>query len=264
MLDAARTRLREFVRCTRHNLLHLRTSRMSYDGRMWHVRDGDVALRFPYYPYSPVHDIQGYFREGRWRLEPGMTVLDVGGCNGEFALYAAQLVGPRGRVLMLEPDEKNVAVARQMFELNGNPANIEVIPVGLWSKPDRLRFRATGGAESAIDVGGGRGAAAGAGARTGDPDVTEIQVQSLPSLARELDLRRLDFVKMDIEGAEMEAISALPDMPPGLRPRYAIASYHVVDGRRTADVLPEVFARVGYTCETGHTDHLTTWAWPAT
>jgi FkbM family methyltransferase len=256
MLSDARTYAWEFIRCTRHNLLHLRRFRLSYaGGGIWHVRDGDVEMAFPYYPYIPFYDIEGYLNGGRWLPEPGMTVLDAGGCNGEFALYAAKRVGPTGRVLMLEPDPKNVAVARRVFEMNGNPANIEIVPVGLWSKPDKLRFSAGHDAQSTI--------AAGA-AVADDPNMIEIEVHSLPSLTRQLGLERLDLVKMDIEGAELEAISALPDMPQNLRPRFAIASYHVVDGRRAADVLPELFRRAGYVCETGHPQHLTTWASPAT
>src|SRR3954471_15701348 len=205
MLTAVKKHLWEFARCTRHNLLHLRNFRIWYAGGLWHVRDADgVELRLPYYPYCPVHDIQGYLREGQWRPGPGMTVLDVGGCNGEFALYAAKCVGPAGRVLMLEPDPKNIEMARQMFDMNGNPPNIEILPIGLWSKPDTLRFSAGNSAESAV-VSSAAGVA-------DDANVISIQVQSLPGLARQLDLERLDFVKMDIEGAELEAVSALPDM----------------------------------------------------
>jgi FkbM family methyltransferase len=253
MFAAARKYLWELARCTRHNLLHLRKFRLSYRGGVWYVTDGDVELKFPYYPYIPFYDIEGYLNEGRWSPQPGMTVLDAGGCNGEFALYAAKRVGPGGRVLMLEPDPKNIEVAKRVFEMNGNPSNLEIVPVGLWSKPDKLRFSAISDATSAVAK----------DATAGDANTIEIDVHSLPSLAREMNLSRLDMVKMDIEGAELEAISALPDMPPGLRPSFAIASYHVVDGRRTADVLPELFRRVGYACRTGHPQHLTTWATPA-
>lgn len=252
LLSTARTHLWEWVRCARHNTLHLRRFRVSYRAGAWCVREGELELSFPYYPYLAFHDIEGYLRDGAWNLDPGMTVLDAGGCNGEFALYAAKRVGPSGRVLMLEPDANNVAVAERVFAMNGNPSNIEIIPAGLWSKPDKLRFSTGHSAQSAVVRGPG---SEGAG-------VVEIDVHSLPSLARRFNLQRLDFVKMDIEGAELEAVSAAADLPAGLKPRYAIASYHVVDGRPTAETLPDIFARIGYRCTVGHPRHLTTWASP--
>ena len=265
MLPSLKRNLWEWARCTRHNLLHLRVFRISYGGDgLWRVRDDrGVEMVFPYYPYLAFHDIEGYLRDGAWRIEPGMTVLDVGGCWGEFAIYAAKCVGPGGRVLMLEPDPGNIAAARKNFELNGNPSNLEIVPVGLWKEPGKLRFTAGQGAVSSIvgvvDTSGADGA--GAGASAGGHTI-EIDVESLASLAQRLGLKRIDFVKMDIEGAELEAIIGAADLPQTFRPRYAIASYHVINGKRTADALPEMFARIGYDSSTGNERHTTTWSWP--
>ena len=254
MLSPAATYFKELARCTRHNLLHLRTFHLSYRRGLWTVRDGDLTMVFPRYPYLAFHDIEGYLNHGQWRPRPGMTVVDAGGCFGEFALYAAKCVGPTGRVLMLEPDPANIAVAREFLSLNGNPANVEIIPAGLWSRPGKLRFNAGHGAESAVATVDSPGSAAATS--------IEIDVHSLASLARAYALDRVDFVKMDIEGAEVEVISAAGELPPQLKPRYAIASYHIVDGRKSADVLAELFPKLGYHCRTGYPAHLTTWASP--
>ncbi len=256
MLRSTARQIMELVRCMRHNLLHLRVFRVTFRRGLWHVHDGrGVEMVFPHYPYLAFHDIEGYLRHGDWRIEPGMTVVDAGGCWGEFALYAAKCVGPGGRVLMLEPDPGNVEVAKKTFELNGNPAQLEVIPAGLWREPGKLRFGAGQGATSTlVDVAFGA---------NGSGDSIEIDVESLASLARRAKLGRLDFVKMDIEGAELEAVAGATDLPSACKPRYAIASYHVVNGTRTADVLPGLFSKMGYDCTTGNDRHLTTWAWPA-
>src|SRR5690242_17934321 len=163
MYRSTATYLKEFVRCTRHNVLHLRTFRMTYWRGLWHVSDGQVKLRFPKYPYLAFHDIEGYLNEGRFKPQPGMTVIDAGGCYGEYALYAAQCVGPSGRVLMLEPDPANIAGAREFFELNGNPKNIEIVPAGLWSRQGMLQFQAGQGEQSTIvfDSGGNSGSDSG-------------------------------------------------------------------------------------------------------
>jgi FkbM family methyltransferase len=250
LLRRSATYLKEFARCTRHNLLHLRLFRISYSNGLWRARDGDVLMLFPYYPYLAFHDIEGYLNNGRWRPQPGMTVLDVGGCRGEFALYAAKCVGPTGRVLMLEPDPQNITEAREVFALNGNPPNIEIVPAGLWKERGSVRFRSGQGATSAIESFD----AAPSG------EVIEIPTHSLASLVSEYKLDRLDMVKMDIEGAELDVIASADQLPAHLKPRYAIASYHIVNGRRTADVLAEMFPKLGYHCKSGYPNHLTTWA----
>jgi FkbM family methyltransferase len=247
----------ERTRCAKHNLLDLKYFRVRYKGAAagYEVSTpSGVTLRFPHYPYLAFHDIEGYIRQGEWSLQPDMTVVDAGGCYGEFAIYAAKCVGPSGRVLMLEPDPANIAVASKVFAMNGNPPNLKIVPAGLWREPGKLRFNAGQDAQSAIDPGDNA---------TAPGSAIEIDVHSLPSLVDKYRLTRLDFVKMDIEGAELEVIRATAALPPTLRPRYAIASYHIVDGRPTADSLPGLFARFGYRCEQGYPNHLTTWASPA-
>lgn len=242
----------EFLRCTRHNLLHLKTFRISHSRGIWRVRDGrGVEMVFPYYPYLAFFDIEGYLYENRWRPEPGMTVVDAGGCYGEFALYASKCVGLAGRVLMFEPDPANIAVAEKTFAMNGSPANLQVVPAGLWKSEGKLRFGAGQEAVSAVVTD-----AADHG------NSIEIDVHSLPSLVKQFELKRLDFVKMDIEGAELEVLSRVKDLPTGLRPRYSIASYHLVEGVKTADTIPGLLMASGYRCISGYPQHLTTWATP--
>jgi FkbM family methyltransferase len=249
-----RTYLHELIRCTRHNLLHLERFRVSYRRKLWFVSDGNVEMCFAYYPYLAFHDIEGYLRGREIQLRSGMTVIDAGGCYGEFALYASKCVGPTGRVLMFEPDPANIEVAKQTFSLNGNPQNVEFIPTGLWSASGTLQFQAGNAAQSAVVAASGAAAA---------PGTIDIQVMSLPDAVHAYHLSKLDFVKMDIEGAELEVVSALEALPENLRPEYAIASYHMVNGRKAADVLPELFSRIGYQTRTGNPRHLTTWASPA-
>lgn len=54
----------------------------------------------------------------RWILRPGDTYVDVGANIGYFALHAARLVGPRGRVLAVEPDPRSFARLSSNIALN--------------------------------------------------------------------------------------------------------------------------------------------------
>jgi FkbM family methyltransferase len=251
-----RQRLWEAVRCTRHNWLHLRMFKVQYRGREWHVLDRDgLHLRFPFYPYLVFFEIEGYLRQSRWRIEEGMTVIDAGGCAGEFSLYAARKVGDSGRVLMLEPDQDNIERAHEVFELNGGkPDNLEIIRAGLWKERGALSFAAGLGPISTLVT---PGESVPQAAR-----VTNIPVHSAASLVAEYKAKRVDIVKMDIEGAEVQVMETAGDFVRQFSPRFSIASYHRYQNGITRDALEPIFRQLGYQCQTGFPEHLTTWAAP--
>ncbi len=49
---------------------------------------------------------------------------------------------------MLEPDPENLAGARKLFALNGNPTNIEIVTAGLWNQPANYAFKPDSGAKA--------------------------------------------------------------------------------------------------------------------
>lgn len=256
MLATLKTRAWEAIRCTRHNLLHLKMFKIRYDGRVWHVTDHvGTHLTFPFYPYKVFYETEGYLRQGRWDLQDGMTVIDAGACFGEFALYAALRVGKSGRVLMLEPDTDNIRRAHEYFDFNGGkPANLEIVPAGIWKFEGNLRFAAGLDAASTL-LDAGQTIPSGA-------HIVEVPVESLTSLAKKYDLQRIDLVKMDIEGAEVEVAESAADAIEQFKPRFSIASYHPRDGKLTSELVEPLFHSHGYATKTGWPDHQTTWAAP--
>ena len=141
----------EAARSTKHNLLHLKRLKFSYAGRdTWAIRHDRGRMKVSTYPYLACHDIEGYLKNGEWSIEPGQTVIDAGGCFGEFTMYASQCVGPGGRVLMMEPDAANITVAQRNFVLNGSPENITIVPAGLWHERGTIRFATGHDAQSSM------------------------------------------------------------------------------------------------------------------
>jgi FkbM family methyltransferase len=256
-----------FARCVKHNLFDYTWFKVNYHNRIFHIETSDgVFLNFPHNPYLSFYQIGGYLREGKWILEPGMSVVDAGACLGEFALYASARVGPRGRVFLMEPDPDNLRLLDHIFSLNGGkPANLEVIEQGLWDRSGVLKFEAGYGQSSAL-------AEMGNPPQTSTPSLDGIneqkpksiivKVMSIPDLVDRFLVDRLDFVKMDIEGAEIEAVHGAHPVMDGLKPRFAIASYHVRNGTKTAETLKNIFYSYNYHVLTGFNDHLTTYASP--
>ncbi len=118
---------------------------------------------------------------------PGMTVVDVGANLGYYSLLASRLVGPSGRVIALEPNSENCRLLLSSLRLNGS-TNVELLPVAA--------DVATGWAYYSTHV-GSNGGLIDAGDLLAHPGVV------VPTFRLdELVSGRVDFLKMDVEGAE--------------------------------------------------------------
>lgn len=70
------------------------------------------------------------------------------------------------------------------------------------------------------------------------------------------------FVKMDIEGAELEVIASSRHIIGESPMHLAIDSNHLVEGRLTKDRLESLFKEIGYSVfSSADSGFLTTWAW---
>lgn len=147
------------------------------------------------------------------RAGPGDVVIDGGSCHGDTALYFASLVGPGGRVLGFELAPDNLSVLRE--NLARNPAlaeRIDVATEALWRSSDEtLSLELAGPATHLTD-----GASGGETART-------VAIDDLVERKR---LESVDFIKLDIEGAELDALRGAERTIQSFHPRLAVAVYH--------------------------------------
>ena len=153
---------------------------------------------------------------------PGDVVLDLGAYKGESSVWLASQAGPSGRVLALEPNP----AARAFLERNAvraagaGMAQIQILPVAVGSSPRRESFISTAESCSRLDTGGDM----------------PVEVTTLDDVVSEHRLARVDFIKMDIEGGEVEALKGARQTILRHAPRLAISVYHL------AHDLPDVVA----------------------
>jgi FkbM family methyltransferase len=142
---------------------------------------------------------QKLFRE---HIRPGGVVYDIGANAGFFTLLASRLTGQRGRVFAFEPLPRNLGYLRDHVRLN-HATNVTVLPLAVAAHEGTARFHVAGSPSM-----GGLSA-------TGE---IEVSLESLDHLLRSGALPRPDFIKMDIEGGEDDALAGAAEVlrTPGL------------------------------------------------
>ncbi|MEQ8398848.1 FkbM family methyltransferase [Thalassobaculum sp.] len=127
------------------------------------------------------------------RLTAGSVFVDVGSSQGDFALIAARIVGPTGRVHAFEPDPDDVDGIRANVALNGF-GTITVHGLALSdSDGEATLYRSS--------VSGWHSLVSGLEKRGETP--ATVPVARLDSL----DLDRVDMIKIDVEGAEAAVLA---------------------------------------------------------
>jgi FkbM family methyltransferase len=131
-------------------------------------------------------------------LQPGMVVLDVGAHIGFYALLAARLVGPEGKVHAVEPSEKTVAFLEASIELNGF-SNITIHRCAAGNVRTTREFNITGSSDS--------------NGFYDHPNIGTLRkVQVLQVPLDDLIEGRVDVIKIDVEGAEIEVLEGMENI----------------------------------------------------
>lgn len=132
---------------------------------------------------------------------PSLSVVDAGAHHGQTTIEYLKHF-PRSRVIALEPEPENFALARQALAPFGD--RVELLPCALAESGGSVSLRRTlhSGAHSLLEVGDMR--YYDAPVETLPP--IDVQAVSLDSLCASHGLDRLDILKMDIQGAELLAL----------------------------------------------------------
>lgn len=167
-------------------------------------------------------------------LHPGMTAVECGANCGYHTVTMARAVGPEGRVLAYEANPELVPVIRRNLIAAGVSDRVELFNEGVWHEEAVLPFPVR-----RSSLGG-----AGLKPKTRNPfrrwrsarkvkHYVDLKVRSLEALCRGHDV---GLIRMDVEGAELEAITGSAD--------YLAAS--------SATIILEWIPRTGNRAQTEH------------
>lgn len=127
---------------------------------------------------------------------PGDTVVDVGANIGEWTLQMADAVGPGGRVIAIEPIP-HLAEALQKSTWANNLRQVSIAAVALSESEGQGEFSV-----ERANTGGSR-----LGRYCAEAcDTITVRVETLDGLIARSKIGRVDFIKVDVEGFELEVL----------------------------------------------------------
>lgn len=138
----------------------------------------------------------GRFEEGlveliQKRVRPGDVCFDIGGNVGAVTLPLADAVGPAGSVHTFEPEPRNFVRLSNNLALNPSiQRQVTLNQLGLSDEAGALYW-----SEDPGNPGNGTLGA------TGEQ---EIRVTTLDAYCEEMSVARIDFMKVDVEGMELQ------------------------------------------------------------
>ena len=165
-------------------------------------------------------------------IKPGMHVVDVGAHIGYYTLQFARLVGESGEVIAVEPTPENKKVLMMNVEANGY-RNVRIYEVAIGAENGTARlYLSHNSAHSSLIL------------SDEHYSYVEVPLRTLDTLLEQEE--RIDYIKMDIQGSEIEAIKGMQSILQKYRPALFIETHSSFVGCEAIIQLLEDLKKLGY------------------
>lgn len=146
-------------------------------------------------------------------LQPsfGDTVLDIGACYGDTSLWFLKYIGDKGMVYAFEPINENYKKLLENIRIN-EVNNIIPFNIAIDERETTVSFLNKGGGSFLVDKGN-----------------LDTKTTTIDKFINDNKVSHVDFIKMDIEGAELGALNGSINTIKQFKPKLAICIYHKID-----------------------------------
>ena len=159
-----------------------------------------------------------------FKVEQGDIVVDVGANVGVFTLKASKTIGQHGKIIAFEPQSRNYEWLCRNLRINGCsnvlPINAAISDRNVTSDfyVKEVPLQNTLLPETTLTI------------ETHTIDTVKVKVRTLSSVLDEVGVNKIDFLKVDAEGVELEVLKGAVDLLRGKKIRkLSVATYHSKD-----------------------------------
>lgn len=148
-------------------------------------------------------------------VQKGNTVIDIGANQGEYSLWAARKVGTSGKVISFEPMDQLFDVLKENMSLNPAYRNVFIpLKKGLSDAKGKLQLFGKPGDNEGVN--------------TMFPTeshtvlIQEIELETLDQELSSMAIEKVDFIKLDVEGAELQVLKGSKETIQKYKPKWMI------------------------------------------
>ena len=203
-------------------------------GRYWIPAGSRYVL-----PFNLAEQQRKIYGSGANGPQAGDITLDCG-ANVGVTVHEELAAGAK-TVVAIEPAPENLECLRRNYPSEIASGRVIIVPKGVWDKEDFLTLRVDPKNSAAdtfvIQLKNAN-------------ELEKIPLTTIDKLVSDLKLERVDYIKMDIEGAEPKALAGAKGTLAKFKPRISISAYHAPDHPR---VIPQIIhdARSDYQLQCG-------------
>ena len=203
-------------------------------GRYWVPAGSRYVL-----PFNLAEQQRKIYGTGDFGPHSGDVTLDCGANIG--VTVHEELEAGAKTIVAIEPAPENLECLRRNFPAEIASGRVILVPKGVWDKEDVMTLRVdpkNSAADSFVLQ------------REGAVELEKIPLTTIDKLVSDMKLDRVDYIKLDIEGAEPNALTGAKQTLAKYKPRLSVASYHKPDHPK---VIPEIIlaARPDYQMRCG-------------
>jgi FkbM family methyltransferase len=159
-----------------------------------------------YHGYENQYFVNDFFKYGENEI-----LVDCGAYTGDSIEVFSKVAPNFSKIIALEPDINNF---RQLQENHKEEKKIFLINAGAWEKNDSLNFSIAEEWSYSSHL-----------SKNSTEKTISVNVLALDTI-EEIKKSKITFIKMDIEGAELEALRGAKETIKKDKPRLAICLYH--------------------------------------
>jgi len=184
----------------------------------WHTQYGDywIPAGSDYsLHYNLAEQERQIYGTGEQAVKAGDVVFDCGANIGLFTTVAIR-AGAK-RIIAIEPGPENLECFRRNFAGDIESGKIVLIPKGVWDKDDTLTLNVdpkNSAADSFVLK------------PAGSEGKIQVALTTIDKIVASISLDQVDFIKLDIEGAESNALRGAAETIKRFKPRISVAAYH--------------------------------------
>lgn len=192
-------------------------------------------LRLPtrYFKYFPSTYESENFEFLTNNCKPGAVIIDIGAHIGLFSVIASQITGDTGKVYAFEPAPSTYELLQKTLSINHNRSVIEAFQKAVGKEPGKISFFVSDdeadNSNSLVNYKDDR-----------PLHGIDVEVTSVDAFVKEKKINKLNFIKIDVEGAEYDTLQGAAETLQNLRP-VCIVAIHPEPIKAKGDRLEDIY-----------------------